>query len=73
MTSLKPCQHCGGEAAQRDFDKPFKNGWVGCQNCRCFIQWIKGGKKEAVQAWNRRHPYEQGRDGGDPEGARISR
>lgn len=51
---LLPCPHCGGEADQRDFTEPFKNGWVGCRNCRCHIDWIKNGKLEAISAWNRR-------------------
>lgn len=54
MEKLKPCPFCGGEAAQRDFTEPFVNGWVGCQKCHCFINWVKGGKPEAVAVWNRR-------------------
>lgn len=54
MSELKRCPHCGKEAAERDFTEPFVNGWVGCQKCHCFINWVKNGKHLAVEAWNNR-------------------
>jgi len=54
MDELKACPFCGGEVAQREFTEPFVNGWVGCQKCHCFINWVKNGKHEAITAWNRR-------------------
>lgn len=56
MSELRACPFCGGEASERNFTEPFKNGWVGCQKCRCFIEWVKEGKLLAVAAWNRRTP-----------------
>lgn len=54
MDELLPCPFCGTEAAERDFAEPFVNGWVGCQACHCFINWVKNGKQQAITAWNRR-------------------
>lgn len=60
MTEIKPCPFCGGKA---DSDSWLTNknmvhgtGWIGCRNCRCFINYVKGnsGKKLAIEAWNRR-------------------
>lgn len=51
---LLPCPFCGGESTQREMTEPFRNGWVGCQECHCFINWIKNGKPQAISAWNRR-------------------
>ncbi len=59
---LLPCPHCGGEATTNELQKirnehmPPGWGWVGCQNCRCFINWSHGdrGKGLAIAAWNRR-------------------
>ena len=56
MTTLKPCPFCGGEAAVRDIKEPSVNGWVGCQRCRCFMDFVKNGKPLAIAAWNRRKP-----------------
>ena len=54
MTKLKPCPFCGRKAAERDIKVPGGNGWVGCQRCRCFIDFVKNGKPRAIAAWNRR-------------------
>ena len=57
---LKPCPFCGGEAttSEKTTDKTnaFEFGWIGCQKCRCFINYINNarGKQEATEAWNRR-------------------
>jgi transcription elongation factor Elf1 len=51
---LLPCPFCGGEAAVCDIEKPFVNGWIGCQRCRCFIDRVKNGEPQAIAAWNRR-------------------
>lgn len=51
---LKPCPFCGDKAVQKDMDTPFKNGWIGCPKCHCFIDWIKNGKPQAITAWNTR-------------------
>lgn len=51
---LRECPFCGGEAAARDIKEPFVNGWVGCQRCRCFMDFVKNGKPLAIAAWNRR-------------------
>ena len=51
---IEKCPFCGGEAAYRDITEPYVNGWVGCQNCHCFIGWVKAGKSLAIAAWNRR-------------------
>lgn len=56
MSELRKCPFCGGEATQRDIEKPFLNGWIGCSKCHCFIDWVKRGKAKAVDAWNRRTP-----------------
>lgn len=57
---LKPCPFCGGGATTSEAAgiKPVVHGWgwVGCQHCRVFMEYINGaiGKKKAVSAWNRR-------------------
>ena len=51
---LLPCPFCGSEAAECDIKQPFANGWVGCQRCRCFMDFVKNGKPLAIAAWNRR-------------------
>lgn len=57
---LKPCPFCGGEAVTSfqttDPENKFAFGWVGCQNCRCFINYMNNAKglKEATETWNRR-------------------
>ena len=51
---LLPCPFCGRPARQRDISESFANGWVGCQYCKVFIDWLKNGKPDAVAAWNRR-------------------
>ena len=52
--TLLPCPFCGGEAAECDIKQSFANGWVGCQRCRCFMDFVKNGKPFAIAAWNRR-------------------
>ena len=60
MEELRECPFCGGEAttAENEKIKPicFGWGWVGCQKCRMFIEYINGdfGKQEAIDAWNQR-------------------
>lgn len=57
---LKPCPFCGGEAkasfTTTDPNNEFAFGWIGCQECRCFINYRnnKRGLNEATAAWNRR-------------------
>ena len=57
---LKSCPFCGGEAktsqGTTDPDNEFEFGWIGCQECQCFINYINNptGKRLATQAWNRR-------------------
>lgn len=57
---LKPCPFCGGEAVTSfqtsDPENKFAFGWIGCQKCRCFINYINNAKglKEAAEVWNRR-------------------
>lgn len=58
--TLLPCPFCGGEAKTSDTttdeENKFKFGWIGCQECRVFINYINNqrGKLEASAAWNRR-------------------
>ena len=59
MTELKPCPFCGGEAttSEKEHIESLPNGvgWVGCQRCRVFIDWVRGDRgKLAIEAWNRR-------------------
>lgn len=57
---LKPCPFCGGKAetSEQTTDKgnKFAFGWIGCQQCQCFINYINNytGKTKAAEAWNRR-------------------
>ncbi len=67
MSELKPCPFCGGEAQTNEVvgmsngNPPFGWGWVGCQKCRVFMQYNHGerGKRQAVEAWNRRADEQQ--------------
>ena len=52
--TLLPCPFCGRKAAERDIKVPGGNGWVGCQRCRCFMDFVKNGKLRAIAAWNSR-------------------
>lgn len=60
MDNLKPCPFCGGDARMSetttDRENKFEFGWIGCQKCRCFINYINNsrGKRKAVEVWNRR-------------------
>lgn len=38
-----------------DPENKFAFGWIGCQKCRCFINYINNAKglKEAAEAWNK--------------------
>lgn len=60
MPELKKCPFCGGEAKTSHFttdpENKFEFGWIGCQECRVFINYINNerGRKQAVNAWNRR-------------------
>ena len=54
ITALPFCRGFAGEAAECDIKQSFANGWVGCQRCRCFMDFVKNGKPLAIAAWNRR-------------------
>ena len=60
QSTLRRCPFCGGEATTSEKEHienlPHGVGWVGCQRCRVFIDWVRGdrGKKLAIEAWNRR-------------------
>jgi hypothetical protein len=60
MAELRACPHCGGAATTSELAgiKPIVPGWgwVGCQSCRRFIEYINGerGKKKATAVWNTR-------------------
>ena len=67
QTELKPCPFCGGEAKTNEtagIPKENMNGWgwIGCQKCRVFIDFIDNeiGKEQATAAWNRRANDDQG-------------
>ena len=47
------CPHCGGEGQIKTVHKPFTHGWVGCPECRCYIQWNHD-STPAVKTWNAR-------------------
>ena len=57
---LVPCPLCGGETktseTTTDKENKFEFGWIGCQHCRCFINYINNekGKRQAIEAWNTR-------------------
>lgn len=60
MIELKPCPFCGGAAktsdTTTDLENRFEWGWIGCQECRVFVNYINNprGRKQAEDAWNRR-------------------
>lgn len=76
MDQLRNCPFCGGKAAVCDIKKPSVNGWVGCQMCRCFIDWVKDGKSLAIAAWNRRAGQDHSGDANEmvaqPENAPLT-
>lgn len=57
---LKPCPFCGGEAKEGPVNINGTDssdiGWVGCQECRVFMNYMNGerGRKLAIEAWNTR-------------------
>lgn len=57
---LLNCPFCGGEATASfkttDPKNEFEFGWIGCQKCRCFINYYNNirGLTEATDTWNRR-------------------
>lgn len=59
METLENCPLCGGEAMLKDVHGKIRHGWVGCPECRLYINWniSPGG---AVQKWNRRALPDQG-------------
>ena len=67
MAELKPCPFCGGEAKMSenttDPTNSFEFGWIGCQKCRCFINYYNNirGRQEAIEAWNKRTERPKGR------------
>lgn len=50
---IEPCPHCGAPGQMKVIDKPYRHGWVGCPECRLFINWNID-PAGAVRAWNRR-------------------
>lgn len=67
QTELKPCPFCGGEAKTNETAGIRKEnlhgwGWIGCQKCRVFINFIDNirGARQAKEAWNRRADNDQG-------------
>lgn len=64
-----PCPFCRGEAktseTTTDKENKFEFGWIGCQHCRCFINYINNerGKRQAIKAWNIRPAPPVGRCG----------
>lgn len=52
---LADCPHCGGKAKEKILIKPFRHGWVGCPNCRCYISWSYD-DAAAIERWNSRVP-----------------
>ena len=64
---LVPCPLCGGETktseTTTDKENKFEFGWIGCQHCRCFINYINNekGKRQAIEAWNTRQAPPIGR------------
>ena len=54
MNKLLPCPFCRGEAAMCDIKERLVNGWVSCQRCRYFMDFVNNGKPQAIAAWNRR-------------------
>ncbi len=64
MEELKPCPFCGGEATTSEKEGLQDNwppgwGFVGCQRCRCYMNWNHGerGKKLAIETWNTRSGF----------------
>ena len=53
MTDLETCPCCGGEGQLKDVHGRIRHGWVGCPECRLFINWNID-PAGAVRAWNRR-------------------
>lgn len=64
---LVPCPLCGGETktseTTTDKENKFEFGWIGCQHCRCFINYINNekGKRQAIEVWNTRQAPPIGR------------
>lgn len=66
---LKPCPFCGKEAttSEEEYIKgrikklPRGVGWIGCQRCRVFMDYVHGdrGKRLAIEAWNTRKPIDK--------------
>lgn len=60
IEKLRPCPFCGSEAVEGKVKlngvESERNGWIGCRECRVFINYINGerGRKQAIKTWNTR-------------------
>ena len=50
---MKNCPFCGGEAKIKEIPKPFRHGWVGCPECKVYMNWNHS-PDGAVRKWDRR-------------------
>ena len=53
MERIENCPCCGGEGKLKDVHGRIRHGWVGCSECRLFINWNID-PAGAIRAWNRR-------------------
>lgn len=51
--AVKNCPFCGEHGQIKTLPSPFRHGWVGCPECKVYINWSYD-EKSAIQKWNKR-------------------
>ena len=50
---MKDCPFCGGKGQIKSVKTPYSHGWVGCPDCKVYINWNYD-PSGALKKWDRR-------------------